>query len=211
MVSELLPATPPPPDPFDPQILTIKKGAQFYRVHPGQYGATQFNPGPVGGGRFHFFGVPTVPALYMAATPEAAVAETLLHELPVGTPSRLGRDEYEDMLLSTIRLKRSLRVAVFHGFGLRRLGVTANQLTDTPASRYRKTRPWAAAAHQVGLDGAVWMSRQLNTDQSFVLFGDRVTDADLEEVRAGRLALGAGPGRDWLVQICAPLHIDIAP
>ena len=210
-MNESLPPTPPPPDPFTPEITTVELGSTFYRAHPSLYGATQFNPGPRGGGRFHFFGDPIVPALYMPTTPEAAVAETLLHELPVGKPSRLGRDEYEYMRLSTIKVNRPLQVAVFHGFGLRRLGVTANQLTDTPASRYPKTRPWAAAAHQAGAHGAVWMSRQLNSDQSFVLFGDRVAVADLEEIPSGRLPFGAGPGRDWLVDICAPLGITVAP
>ena len=180
-------------------------------MHSRQFGAVQFNPGGGGGGRFHFFGDPPVPALYLASSPEAAVAETLLHDLPVGVPSRLGRDVYENMRMSTVRVDSALRVAVFHGFGLRRLGVVAGQLTSTPTSRYPRTRPWAAAAHGAGLDGAVWMSRQFDSEKAFVLFGDRVAAADLEEVEAERVSFGAGAGRDWLVDLCSPLGISIAP
>lgn len=210
-MSDVWPTTPAPPNPFDPEVLTIEPATMFYRVHPSRYGAAQFNPGGGHGGRFHFFGTPTVPVLYMAATPESAVAETLLHELPVGRPSRLGRDEYERMWMSKIQVTRALRVAVFHGLGLRRLGVNANQLTDTPVTRYPRTRPWASAAHRSGADGVVWMSRQCNSDQSFVLFGDRVSVADLEEIEASRTVFGAGPGRDWLVRMCVPLGISVAP
>ena len=210
-MTEPWPATPTPPRPFDPEILTIDEGAQFYRVHPITFGSTLFNPGAGHGGRFHFFGTPKVPVLYMADTRVAAVAETLLHDLPVGKRSRLRRSDYETMVLSKIEVRRPLRVAVFHGMGLRRLGVQANQLTDTPTSRYPLTLLWAQAAHRAGLDGTVWMSRQCNSDQSYVLFGNRVSRDDLHDVPDDRMAFGTSEGRDWLVQTCSPLQIDIAP
>ena len=64
-------------------------------------------------------------------------------------------------------MTRRLRVAVLHGTGLRRLKVTAADLTSSPASSYGSTVRWAEAAHAVGLDGLVWMSRQCNDAKAY--------------------------------------------
>lgn len=200
-----------PFDPFDPEILHLPAGSEFYRVHGSRFGPTRFNPGQGVGGRFHFFGDPPVPVLCLADTREAAVAETLLHDLPVGVPSRLGPDAYLDAVLSMVRITRDLEVAMFHGLGLRRLGVRATELTDTPARHYPRTRPWAQATHGAGLDGAVWMSRQVNSDRALVVFGDRVAEDDLEVVAGEGMVFASAPGFAWLVQMCAPLQIDVAP
>lgn len=210
-MTEAWPPTPPPPHPFAPEIVEIRADEKFFRVHPSRYRPVQFNPGFGAGGRFHFFGHPRVPVLYMATTREAAVAETLLHDLPVGKASVLQRRVYEDMVMSGIRVQRTLQIALFHGFGLRRLGVQATQLTDTPTSRYPMTRLWSEAAHRLGLDGVVWMSRQLNSDQAYVLFGDRVAESELEVVPGSGLVFAGGPGFEWLVNTCVPLHVDVTP
>jgi hypothetical protein len=210
-VTEPWPATPEPPQLFKPETTTVEVGQQFYRVHPAQYGATEFNPGGGNGGRFHFFGSPKVPVLYMAQTPVAAIAETLLHDLPVDTHSRLRRRNYAPMVLSKIEVRRPLRVAAFLGMGLWQLGVEASQLTATPTSRYPLTRAWAQAAHEAQLDGVVWMSRRCNNDMSFVLFGGPVASEHLLELPDDRIAFGTREGRDWLVQVCSRLPVDIAP
>ncbi|MGO4249337.1 RES family NAD+ phosphorylase [Paenarthrobacter sp. RAF54_2] len=83
------PTTPEPPDPFEPRIGVLALGTILHRIHSNRFRPNQFNPGPQGAGRFHFFGDPMVPALYLSETREAALAETLLHDVPVGAPATL--------------------------------------------------------------------------------------------------------------------------
>lgn len=76
---------PEPPDPFRPRTATLGTGTQLYRCYTAEEGrtATTFNPGFGSPTRFGFFGNPLVPVLYAAASEQAAVAETLLHDVPV--------------------------------------------------------------------------------------------------------------------------------
>lgn len=97
-----------------------------------------FNPGKESRTRFAFFGDPTVPVLYAAATETAALAESLLHDIPIAGGNLLW-DDYSRSTMGRLRLSRQLRLASFRGLGVRRLGVQASQLTDTPASTYAET------------------------------------------------------------------------
>ena len=100
-------------------------------------------------------------------------------------------------------------ICALHSQGLRRFGLQPNQLTDTPPGNYPQSRKWAAAAHTAGLDGALWMSHQLNGNQACVVFGDRVPEDDLSTT--AQLALDSPAGFDWLVDTCAPMKVDVLP
>ena len=58
-------------------------------------------------------------------------------------------------------------------------------LIDTPKSTYSQTVTWAQAIHVThsDADGLAWTSRQCDPAICIVLFGDRVTEADLNVVR----------------------------
>lgn len=201
---------PPPPQPFAPEEYVVPAGAEIYRVFSHTRHAAEFNAGVGSASRFAFFGEPTVPVLYGAASPEAAVSETLLHEVPA-TGGRIFFDDYSTKVLGLVRPRRDLRLASFMGTGLRRLGVEADQLTDTEASRYARTVRWAEAAHAAGFEGVAWMSRKCNSECAYVLFGDRVETQDLEVSDEFAMLFESGVGLDWLVDFCAPLHIDVMP
>ena len=203
------PASPDPPHPFEPRTGAIDAGDVLYRVHHNHYRPNEFNPGPRGAGRFHFFGDPLVPALYLAETREAALAETLLRNIPVDKPAPLRRHTYENSVLAGLQIGRQLRIAEFFGLGLRTLGIEATQLTDTPMDNYPQARKWAQAAHAAGYDGIGWMSKRDNSARSYMLFGDRVQESDLEVVPGSGLAFAAADGFSWLVNTCAPLKIDV--
>ncbi|MGO4806896.1 RES family NAD+ phosphorylase [Arthrobacter sp. 2MCAF15] len=203
------PETPEPPNPFQPRIGELAAGTVLQRVHSNRFRPTQFNPGPRGAGRFHFFGNPQVPALYLAGTREGALAETLLHDIPVGVPAPMPRSLYADTVLAGLELKRPLQIAEFFGLGLRYVGVEANQLSDTSMDNYPQTRKWAHAAHAIGLDGIGWMSKRDNSARAYMLFGDRVAENDLEVVPGSGLAFASQDGFNWLVTTCAPLKVDV--
>jgi RES domain len=196
-----------PPHPFDPATATLPAGHPLYRVLSATRTATDFNPGHGGRTRFGFFGKPVVPILYAAESEDAAIAETLLHDIPA-TGGLLPHDQYATKVLVRLEVTRPVRVGVLHGTGLRRLKVTAAELTAGPASGYDSTVRWAAAAHDAGLDGLVWMSRQCNDTKAYVFFGDRCADAFAQDPSHARI-FASPADQIWLIDRCAPLHVDV--
>jgi hypothetical protein len=195
-----------------PQEWVLPAGSHLYRVFSNRSGrkASVFNPGKGKGTRFAFFGEPYVPTLYAAETDEAAVCETLLHDMPItGGALRVG--DYEDKVMSRLLPRRDLRLASFMGTGLRTLGVDAKDLTMTEADRYQETVLWAEAvhAHPAGFEGVVWMSRQCNTDRAYMFFGDRVEQDDLVIDTGFARAFALEPDYAWLHAFCAPLNVEV--
>jgi hypothetical protein len=201
--------TPGPPKRFNPKIATLDVGTQLYRVFTAAEGrtATTFNPGYGAPTRFAFFGTPVVPVLYAAATEEAAVAETLLHDIPV-SGGILPYDKYARTVMARLEVARPVRVGILHGLGLRKLKVTAEALTASGAETYPETVKWAQAAHDAEFDGLVWMSRLCNDAKAYVFFGDRCDDAFIQDSTFGRL-FATGADQLWLIDLCAPLHVDV--
>jgi hypothetical protein len=201
--------TPAPPKPFTPQTATLDIGTQLYRVFTATKGrsATTFNPGFGAPTRFAFFGAPVIPVLYAAATEEAAVAETLLHDIPV-SGGVLPYDSYGRTVMARLKVARPIRVGILHGLGLRKLKVTAGDLTASGAETYPETVKWAQAAHDAGFDGLVWMSRLCNDAKAYVFFGDTCHRAFVQDPTFGRL-FATGADQLWLIDLCAPLHVDV--
>ena len=201
--------TPVPPKPFNPKTATLDVGTQLYRVFTAAEGrtATTFNPGFGAPTRFAFFGTPVIPVLYAAATEEAAVAETLLHDIPV-SGGILPYDKYAWAVMALLQVARPVRVGILHGLGLRQLKITAADLTASGAETYPDTVKWAHAAHDARLDGLVWMSRLCNDAKAYAFFGDRCDGAFTQDSTFGRL-FATGADQLWLIDLCAPLHVDV--
>jgi hypothetical protein len=199
-----------PPIPFDPATTTLPADHLLYRVLSAVRTATDFNPGIGAPTRFGFFGdpgKPVVPIMYAADTEDAAIAETLLHDIPI-EGGVLPYDQYADKVLVRLKVTRKLSLAVLHGMGLRRLQVRAEAVTSGPASTYPSTVRWAEAAHVIGLDGLVWMARMCNDVKGYVFFGDRCADAFEQDPSHARIF--ASPSDQlWLIDRCAPLHVDV--
>lgn len=196
-----------------PSDEVLAAGSVLFRVHSHRFGPADYNPGrppaaPVT--RFAFFGSPPVPVLYAAATAEAAISETLLHDVPVDG-GRIDVDLVQSKILSPVVSTRDLRLLSLHGQGFRRIGVTAEHLTRTAPSRYAETVPWAEAAHAAGFDGIVWMSRHHDTSKAYVFFarpagtGDFTAHPDSAMVRA----FAFPKDLDWLTRLLAPLDVTI--
>jgi hypothetical protein len=195
------------PTPFDPATITLPAGDLLHRVVTATRTATEFNPGKGAPTRFAFFGDPVVPVMYAADTEVAAVAETLLHDTPV-EGGVLPYEQYSHKAVVLLAVTRDLRLGVLYGLGLRRLKVTADELTSSPASTYPITVRWAEAAHAIGLDGLVWMSRLCNDSKAYVFFGDRCADAFAQDASHARIFASAAD-QMWLIDLCAPLQVDV--
>ncbi|MCV7329863.1 RES family NAD+ phosphorylase [Mycobacterium cookii] len=196
-----------PPSPFTPDIETLPAQHLLYRVFTNVSAATDFNPGVGAATRFGFFGKPVVPIMYAADTEEAAVAETLLHDIPV-EGGNLPYDQYAPKALARLEVTRDLRLAVLHGMGLRRLKVAPEDVTSSPASTYSTTVTWAESAHGIGVDGMVWMSRLCNNSKAYVFFGDKCAHAFAQDPTHARI-FASPADQIWLIDLCAPLHVDV--
>ncbi len=203
---------PAPPEPFTPAVEILDVSTRLYRVHRNRHHGAEFNPGVGSPSRFAFVvgkGGRKVPSLYAAQSQDAAVAETILHDIPV-SGGIIPHDKYAPVVMSRLSVIKSLRLAVFHGLGLRQLGVTAQELSDSSASTYPMTLPWAQAAYDSGLAGCVWMSRLCNNAKAYVLFGDRCAGALGVDPSFARM-FATGSDLAWLIDLCAPLNIDVLP
>lgn len=208
---------PEPPDPFDLLWEPLPEESVIFRVHEPRFpdgtvnDGSVFNPGYGSALRWSFFGHPAVPVHYSAASPEAAVHESILHD---AVPrSHLPRASWVRKVLTPLRTARELRLAQFHSDGLRRLEVHARDLTDTDSDQYPFTVEWAGAAHAAGAEGVVWMSRQLNSVRAFCFFGDRVSSNDLQPVPGDpRARVFATPAdSEWLYDIALRMRVTIRP
>jgi hypothetical protein len=189
-------AVPVPPDVLDPRLAVWPTDQPFLRVHQVAFRSAQFHPGGSGvRGRFHFFPDATgivVPILYGAEDEDTAIAEIVFRDIRSG--GVVLRPRLAGLAISEVRPKRDLRLIELHGYGLKRLGLHPNELTSTGPAEYAGTVAWAKALHAsvIGADGLVWMSHQFNTRRALMLFGDRVSERDLEGGSPLPLIIGAG-------------------
>lgn len=205
---------PPPPEELDPVWETLTAGTVLYRVHNPQDGGqdndgTLFNPGFGRPTRFAFFGTPPVAVLYAAADPAGAVHESILHDAEPG--GVIPKPDWQDKLLTPVRLAADVRVASFHSDGLRRLDLFACNLTDTPSTTYAQTVQWADSAHTAGAAGISYMCRHHNTSKAVCLFGDRVPVGALkaEPEHEGHRVFRLPQDADWLNQIALQIRVTI--
>ncbi|MFC5336907.1 RES family NAD+ phosphorylase [Leucobacter denitrificans] len=180
-------------------------------MHDPRREGNAFNPGMGSPTRFaHFYaGAGVVSSLYAAATTEAAICESLLHDTPL-TGGILPIAGYATRTITALRLKRELSLAMLMGPGLRRLGVETQDIIATNGDVYDKTVLWAQAAHTAGFEGIAWMSARDNTAEAYIFFGDRVKESDLTVTDEGLGTFAPGShGFTWLEAYCSLVNVEL--
>lgn len=158
-----------------------------------------------------------VPMLYAAASPEAAIAESILHDVPLRGLRVVAFETLVPVALSYLVPQRELRLAQLHSSGLERLRLRNHDLIDTLPSRYPETLPWGQALydHPEQLDGIVWMSRRYNSERALVLFGSSATDRRVDgadfvvDPDKGFATLAFGDGYELVATVCADADVLI--
>lgn len=195
------PAPGVPPPPADPHFLEVTwdAGKPMHRAGLDPYppNSSYVSPTPA---RFSPFddarGTP-VPTLYAASSEAGALSESVFHDVPVTGPTKVVEfDDLRDRYLVRLTPQRQLRLASFRSTALHGLGVTRAQLIDTGPIQYPNTARWAAAAHghRANYDGVLWVSRQDDTAEAVVLFGDRVDCSTELETDKQSIAYLQAPG-----------------
>ena len=107
-----------------------------------------------------------------------------------------------DLVLADLRSK-----------ALRKLGVARNQIIDTEKDQYPITRQWAEAIHTQcpQVQGLCWTSRQDDSAQALMLFGDRLKQGVLQAGAASRNLVGDAKAYDDVLLLAEQIGVDIVP
>jgi hypothetical protein len=208
-----------PPRSFEPLVETWSALQPLFRVHPVAHPATEpyATDRPARFRTLRTADGEIVPMLYGAASEEAAITESVLHDLAPRGPRVVAFESLVVTALSCLIPQRELQLAMLHSSGLDRLRLRNTSLIDTLPSRYPETIPWGQALyeHPLHLDGIVWMSRRYNSIRACVLLGStsndrRVESSDLVLAPAKSFpTLAFGEGYELVAEICDAAEVLI--
>lgn len=188
------PPPPPPSNLSEPITWALKQGTVIHRVwrHKSGRSGNEFNPGFSDADPTRFaplrrpHGAPEssrVGTLYAGATFATAVYETIFRDLP---PRPAVRERANSQIISyahcELTVQRDLTLASLHHKHLGRWGLSRLSLIECLGKEaYLGTVLWAEAIYDQWeeIDGLVWTSRQDDSANAFLFFGDRVHQADL--------------------------------
>lgn len=171
----------PPPERGAPALIELPP-ARWWRVHvhdplTGRFAPHAFNASSLGDARFSPLrhGGAAVPVLYAAATLEAALMETVLHDVPypsAGHIHDLPRDLGGPLHASQLEMRVALQLVDLTKLGLQRMGLRPSQMFETDADDYPRTRRWAEYFHRDvgGAGGLLWMSSRQPEARALMLF-----------------------------------------
>ena len=174
----------PPATLAEPNVVSLDAGALVYRVRDRNYGANDCNPCKGSPTRF----APVcdaegdcVPSLYASDTLEAAIHETIFHDVPVKAERRtVPRTLVQSRAHARLELLRDLRLASLRSPDLKRWRISRNSLIASSPKLFPETARWASAIHHQFPDvqGLLWTSNQCDPDTAYLFFGDRVAPED---------------------------------
>ncbi|WP_413727693.1 RES family NAD+ phosphorylase [Sodalis sp. RH19] len=166
------------------RLTTWPKGKIIERIHPSQFGATEFNPGK---GKSRFSPIidsegNSIPTLYGGENLPVALMETVLHDLPSpceDAPVELST--LDQLARSQISSKKDIQLVDLNPRFMKKNGITQGDLLGSSADNYPETRRWAEKIHgdNPKAQGLQWPSKQ-HGDKAIMLFGDRVDIHDLD-------------------------------
>jgi hypothetical protein len=204
---------------------SLRAGTAWYRVYNATWGYDEHNPGygdarfspiddPAGGGR--------LPSMYLAATPAAALLETVFHDVHHDSGRIIYERNLRGMLLAHARAPALATLADLRDPELARLGLRREQVVSSDAEHYPCTRRLAVAtlaqAHgRRNVHGLIWHSRQAELAgqepvEVMVLYGGSRYSATRGSWRLfgpGASSLFEGPGRLLVDEIAESLSAVI--
>lgn len=188
-------------------------------IHDAAFEPVSFNPGIDASGTLR---IPTrfapirdraghvVPYLYGGSSRDCAVFETVFHNVPIDAPDKfVDLDAFANRAHGQIVPKRALQLVNLTTDGLHRLKIPKAELIASSPIDYIDTARWAQAIHHQcpDADGLIWMSRQRDTDQALMLFGDRASTA-LTGSRLGTALRGNDVLRQAILTLALRVGID---
>lgn len=214
-----LPSIPTPPADLDSRIVrgSWQASKLIHRVHREAYAGNAFNGSAAGNARFSPLIDPVtgnvIPTIYGGADFICAAMETVFHDVPFAAGMKVyDKSKLAPQRYSILKPLRDLTLAMLTTVNFHALGIKRTELIETEATCYPLTRPWALAIHDQcpDVDGLCWVSRQHDEERSLVLFGDRVTSADLKQVAGPTNLLTDAATYVALSDLAFRMHVTLA-
>ncbi|MCW2688469.1 MAG: hypothetical protein JWR37_3359 [Mycobacterium sp.] len=148
--------------------VSLRVATVWYRVYDAMWGYDEHNPG-YGDARFSPIDDPTtglrLPSMYLAATPTAALLETVFRDVHHGASRIVYERDLRGKLLAYVRVPAVAVLADLRNPELTRLGLRREQVASSSAEHYPCTRRLVIAALRQphgkrALHGLIWHSRQ---------------------------------------------------
>jgi hypothetical protein len=147
---------------------SLRAGTTWYRVYNATWGYDEHNPG-YGDARFSPIDDPAdggrLPSMYLAATPAAALLDTVFHDVHHDSGRIIYERDLRGMLMAHVRAPAVASLADLRDPELARLELRREQVVSSDAEHHPCTRRLAVAAlaqahrrRKVG--GLIWHSRQ---------------------------------------------------
>ena len=180
----------PPAKLASPNVTVLRAGKRLHRVHHSSFAANDFNPCRGGATRFapiHDAGGRCVPSLYTGSTLEAAIHETIFHDIPARARIKtVPKRNVSSRAHGELELTRDLQLATLRTPDLKKWRIRRTDLIASSPTLYGDTAEWAKAIHDQfsRIHGLVWTSNQCDPDDAHLFFGDRVSSADFTIVSA---------------------------
>ncbi|WP_454731277.1 MULTISPECIES: RES family NAD+ phosphorylase [Cupriavidus] len=209
--------TPLPPAKLAVSLVSWPVDKPIHRIHQDLYDGDQFNPGPKGNARFspiQSAADTAIPTLYGGSSFDCAAMETVFHDVPHATGTKIyDKGKLMDQLHSQLVTRQPLNLIDLRSVALRKLGVTRKQLIDTEKDQYPATRAWAVACHAQcpEAQGLLWTSRQDDSAQALMLFGDRVKPGTLEQAGDSLSLVAHEATYDAVLDLAERLGVDVNP
>jgi hypothetical protein len=179
-------------------VITWKPGKPIHRIHSSAYAETQSNPSARGNARFSPIrdaAGEIIPVLYGGSTMDCALMETVFRDVPYTSDLKnVDRVRLEGLVHSVVVAKAGLSLIDLGNVALRKLGIDRAHLIDTTKACYPDTRKWAEAFYRQFPDcqGLRWISRQDDSAEAVLLFGNRIPAGTLTVARAAESLLIRG-------------------
>ena len=148
------------------RTVSLAKGTAWYRVYDATWGYDEHNPG-YGDARFSPIDDPKttqrLPSLYLAATPTAALLETVFHDVHQCSDRMVYERDLRGKLLAHVRVPAIAALADLRDAELQRLDLPREAVVSSAAEHYPCTRRLAVSAlgrSRKRLHGFIWHSRQ---------------------------------------------------
>lgn len=204
---------------------TIAADTPWYRVYSATWGYDEFNPA-YGDARFSPIDDPEtgdrLPSMYLAATPAAALLETVFHDVHQSSARIVYERDLRGMLLAHVRTPVAARLGDLRDPELARLGLSREALVSSTSEHYPCTRRQAITAlgQRCGarrLHGLIWHSRQSELAgrepvEVIVVFGAErypTSRGHWKLFGPGASSLYEGPGRLLVDEIAESLSATV--
>ncbi len=187
-----------PAGPLKATVICLNKGKPIHRIHSSAYTETQYNPSAKGNARFSPIrdaAGEIIPVLYGGSTMDCALMETVFRDVPYTSGLKnVDKRRLEGQLHSVVVSKAGLSLIDLGNVALRKLGIDRAHLIDTSKAHYPDTRRWASALYLQfpNCQGLRWVSRQDDSAEAVILFGNRIPAGALTVAQAAAPLLVRG-------------------